>query len=79
MTMYVIERWTGKAWAPSMCSPYKSLSAARKHLDEYWWHYTDDHPYRIVDHKPKKVQKYVPKYKAYQDWNSDKGMVTVNY
>jgi hypothetical protein len=52
------------------------MGEVERHLKDYYWHYTTEHPYRIVDCKPKKVQKYVPKYKAYQDWNSDKGMVT---
>ena len=76
--MYVIERWTGKAWAPSLESPFKSIAAVRKHLKNYYWHYTDDNPYRLKDFKPKKVQRYAPKYNTYQDWNSDEGMVVVN-
>jgi hypothetical protein len=73
--MYNVERWTGKAWAPSMCSPFKNMSAVNKHLKGYWWHYTVDFPYRITDFKPKKkVQRYYPKYNL-RDWNSDAGMV----
>jgi hypothetical protein len=73
---YVIERWSGKAWYASMCSPYKTMGELNRHLKEYWWHYTEENPYRIKDFKPKKkIQQYTPKYNAFQDWNSDKGMV----
>jgi hypothetical protein len=52
------------------------MAEVNKHLKDYWWHYTNEYPYRIQDFKPKKnVQKYVPKYNPFQDWNSDKGMV----
>jgi len=72
---FVIERWTGKAWVPSLCSPYKTMSEVNKHLKDYWWHYTDENPYRIKDYKPKKkVQRYFPKYNI-QNWNSDDQMV----
>lgn len=76
--MYNVERWTGKAWAPSMCSPYKSINAVRKHLKEYAWHYTTEYPYRITDFKPKKVKKYQAPAKKAHSWNSDEGMVIVN-
>jgi hypothetical protein len=72
---HVVQRWTGKGWYDSLCSPYQTMSEVREHLSRYGWHYTTEYPYRIVDYKPKKVQKYVPTYK---DQNSDKGMVTVN-
>jgi len=75
-TKYVVERWTGKAWYPSMCSPYKSYKEVQDHLTKYSWHYTTENPYRIKEFKPKKkVQRYVPKYSTYQLWNSDIGMV----
>jgi hypothetical protein len=73
--MYVIERWTGKAWDASLCSPYKSMSEVNKHLKKYWWHYTDNNPYRINDYKPKKQPRYnAPKFNN-RDWNNDNGMV----
>jgi len=50
------------------------MSEVQKHLKDYSWHYTDDNPYRIKDFKPKKVQKYVPKYK---NWNTNDEMVVV--
>ena len=76
MKKYVIERWTGKAWQPSLCSPYNTISDVRKHLAQYSWHYTEEYPYRITDFKPKKQVKYfAPKKNLYQDWNSDKGMI----
>jgi len=72
---YAIERWTGKSWCPSLCSPYKTMSEVNKHLKDYFWHYTNDNPYRIVDYKSKKkIQRYSPKYN-FLEWNSDKGMV----
>jgi hypothetical protein len=72
---YVIERWTGKAWYPSLCSPYKTMGEINNYLKKYAWHYTTENPYRIKDYKPKKkTQKYVPKF-SLQDWNSDQGMV----
>jgi len=75
MHQYVIERWTGKAWGASLCSPYKTMSEVTKHLRDYSWHYTTENPYRIVDYKPKKkVQRYTSKYNS-QAWNSDAGMV----
>jgi len=75
---YVVQRWTGKSWYNSMCSPYKTMSEVRKHLDEYYWHYTEENPYRIIDFKPKtKIQKYVPKYDK-KRWNSDDNMVICN-
>lgn len=75
MSKFVIERWTGKAWCDSMCSPYKTMGEINAHLQKYWWHYTDSNPYRITDYRPKvKVQKYSPKYN-FQDWNSDAGIV----
>lgn len=70
---FVVERWTGKAWYPSLCSPYKTMAEVRKHLSDYWWHYTDKNYYRIKDYKPK-VQKYVPKHKK-TNWNTDDEMV----
>jgi hypothetical protein len=74
--MYVIERWTGKSWYASLCSPYKSMSEVNKHLKEYWWHYTSTNPYRINDYNPKKQSRYsAPKFNPYRDWNSDNGMV----
>jgi len=75
MHRYKIERWTGKAWDSFPGVVYKTMSEVNKHLTNYWWHYTNDNPYRVVDFKPKKkVQQYVPKYNL-QDWNSDAGMV----
>jgi hypothetical protein len=72
---FVIERWTGKNWCPSLCSPYNTMSNVNKHLKKYAWHYTTKNPYRITSYKPKKkVQKYVPKY-SFQAWNSDDQMV----
>jgi hypothetical protein len=72
---YVVERWTGKAWGASMCSPYKSMSEVTKHLRDYSWHYTAKNPYRIKEFKEKKKARYnVPKFN-FQDWNSDAGMV----
>jgi hypothetical protein len=72
---YVVQRWSGLAWYDSMCSPYKTMSEVTAHLKKYWWHYTIENPYRIIDFKPKKkVQRYVPKYN-FSDWNSDKDMV----
>ena len=71
---YIIQRWSGRAWYDSMLSPYDNYAAVQKHLKEYWWHYTDSNPYRIIDYKPKKKQSNT-KYNAYQDWNSDRGMV----
>ncbi len=71
---FVVERWTGKAWYASLCSPFKTMSEVRKHLSDYSWHYSEENPYRVKDYKPKKVQRYVPKYKA-SDWNTDEGMV----
>ena len=72
---YVIERWTGKAWYPSLCSPYNNMSEVTKHLRDYSWHYTSENPYRIRDYKEKKKARYsAPKFN-FQDWNSDAGMV----
>ena len=74
--MYVIERWTGKAWYATLCSPYKNMSEVHKHLKDYSWHYTQNNPYRLKDFKPKKTPRYsVPKFNSLQDWNSDRGMV----
>jgi len=76
MKWYNVERWTGKAWNKSLCSPYKTMSEVCKHLEQYSWHYTRDNPYRIIDFKPKNIKKYsAPKF-SFQDWNSDKGMIT---
>ena len=74
--MYNVERWSGKAWYPSMCSPYKTMGEVNKHLTQYWWHYTDSNPYRITNLKPKKVVRR-SSYKHFQDWNSDKGMAVM--
>lgn len=52
--MYNVQRWTGKAWNTSMCSPYKTYTAAMSHIKNYSWHYTTENPYRIVEDKPKK-------------------------
>ena len=68
----VLQRWTGSSWNDSLCSPYKTMGEIQKHLKDYSWHYTAEHPYRIIAYKPKKVQRYVPKYK---NWNSDDEMV----
>lgn len=73
---YVVERWTGKAWDASLCSPYKTMNEVRKYLLDYSWHYTLDNPYRIVDYKPPKLKLQPYKTKnTWQDWNSDQGMV----
>jgi len=69
----VLQRWTGKAWNDSLCSPYKTIGEIRKHLKEYHWHYTEENPYRIINYKPKKKQK--SKYNPDKDWNSDRGMM----
>ena len=60
---YVVERWTGKAWYASMCSPYKTMAEVNKHLKDYWWHYTTKNPYRIKDYKPPKLKlkPHIPK------------------
>jgi len=74
--MYIIERWTGKAWDATMCSPYKTMGEVNKHLTDYSWHYTKDNPYRIKDFKHNKGPRYsVPKFNPYRDWNSDRGMI----
>jgi len=52
--MYTVQRYTGKAWNDSMCSPYKSYTEAMNHVKQYSWHYTTDNPYRIIETKPKK-------------------------
>jgi len=72
----VLQRWTGKAWDDSLCSPYKTMGEIRAHLKKYAWHYTAENLYRIVDYKPPKlkIQPYKPK-NVWQDWNSDEGMV----
>ena len=75
---YVIERWTGRAWGPSLESPFKSIADVRKHLKDYHWHYTNDNPYRLIEFKPKKVKKYTTKSTIRRTWNSDEGMVVVN-
>lgn len=54
--MYTVQRYTGKAWYDSMCSPYKSYKAAMDHVKEYSWHYTKETPYRIVETKIKKKE-----------------------
>ena len=64
-----VERWTGKAWTPSLESPFKTMAAVRKHLKDYSWHYTQENPYRIKDFVPKKVQKYTPNIKS-KNWNN---------
>jgi len=77
MKYYNVERWTGKAWNKSLCSPYKTMAEVRKHLEDYSWHYTTENPYRITDFKPKKIKRYsAPKFN-FQKWNSDEGMVIV--
>lgn len=70
---FIVERWTGKAWYASLESPYKTMAEVRKHLKNYWWHYTKTNPYRIKDYIPK-VQKYSPKYNK-SAWNNDDNMV----
>jgi hypothetical protein len=73
--MFTIQRWTGKAWDNTMCSPYKTMGAVTAHLRKYAWHYTVENPYRIIDFKPKKkVSNYSPKY-DFKKWNSDDDMV----
>jgi hypothetical protein len=52
--MYTVQRYTGKAWYDSMCSPYKTYTEAMNHVKEYSWHYNKDNPYRIIEAKPKK-------------------------
>lgn len=47
--VYFVQRWTGKGWNTSMCSPYNSKQEALKHIKQYWWHYTDSNPYRIIE------------------------------
>ena len=71
-----IERWSGRAWYPVLCSPFKNMSIVRKYLKDYCWHFTAENPYRMIDYKPKKQPKYhAPKRNVFHDWNSDKGMV----
>jgi len=62
MSRYVVQRWSGAAWYDSICSPYDTMGEVKKHLKDYSWHYTEENPCRIKDYKPKKVQKYSPKY-----------------
>jgi hypothetical protein len=70
-----VERWSGKAWYPVLCSPYKTMAEVHQFLHDYSWHFSADYPYRIKDFKPKKAaSKYVPNYNHFTDWNSDKGM-----
>ena len=45
---YIIQRWTGKGWDTSMCSPYNTIEEVNVHLKTYWWHYNDNNPYRII-------------------------------
>ena len=73
---YVIQRWTGKAWDDTMCSPYKTMAEVRKHLQKYSWHYTNENPYRIKDYKPK-INKNAtrPKIKKPNFFEEDYGMV----
>ena len=52
--MYNVKRWTGKNWDISMCSPYKTYGQAMDHVKKYWWHYTNQNPYKIVEVKPEK-------------------------
>jgi uncharacterized membrane-anchored protein YjiN (DUF445 family) len=76
MKGYNVERWTGKAWNKSLCSPYKTMSEVQKHLEQYSWHYTKEYPYRITDYIPDKIKKYsAPKFNS-KNWNSDRGMIT---
>lgn len=75
--MYIVERWTGKNWSPSLESPFKTYTDVNNYLKKYWWHFTEENPYRVKDSKPKKIQKYKPKYNP-KDWNSDSGMVLIN-
>jgi hypothetical protein len=49
------------------------MGEIQKHLKEYYWHYTEENPYRIINYKPKKKQK--SKYNPDKDWNSDRGMI----
>jgi hypothetical protein len=73
---YTLQRWSGSVWYDTMLSPFNSMAEMHKHLKDYWWHYTNNNPYRIKDYKPKnKIQKYSPKY----DWNSDRGMALQKY
>jgi hypothetical protein len=51
------------------------MGEVKKHLKDYSWHYTEENPCRIKDYKPKKVQKYSPKY----NWNTDEGIVIQNH
>lgn len=46
---YIVERWTGKGWYASMCSPYTSLTEVQEYLKKYSWHYTTTNPYRIIE------------------------------
>jgi hypothetical protein len=76
MNKIAVERWSGKAWYPVMLSPFKTMGEVTKFLKDYHWHFTQEYPYRIKDFKPKKkVQRYVPKYK---NWN-DEDQYVVSY
>jgi len=52
--MITLQRWSGNAWYDTMMSPFKNHVEVSNHLKKYWWHYTTDNPYRIIDTKPKK-------------------------
>ena len=77
MTKLIIERWTGKAWYPSMCSPYKTMSDINKHLKDYWWHYTKDNPYRITEYKEKKKKRYNNPFNMSKWIRDDESMMVV--
>ena len=48
---YIVERWIGKAWYITMCSPNNSMDEVNNYLKEYHWHFTDKNPYRITEYK----------------------------
>jgi hypothetical protein len=52
------------------------MGEVNAHLKKYWWHYTEENPYRIKDYKqPKQKIKTITR-RDFTDWNSDRGMAT---
>jgi hypothetical protein len=76
---YIVQRWTGKGWYPVMLSPFNTMSEATQYLRKYSWHFSEQNPYRILEHKEKKKKRYSNPFIINKWMKDDESMMVVSY
>jgi hypothetical protein len=79
MTKVEVERWSGKAWYPVLLSPFKTMGEATQYIKKYSWHFTDQNPYRIKEHKEKNKKQYANPFNISKWMKDDESMMAVSY